>query len=226
MSPLLAESVALRRIPAEELGHVREGHAALRALRKARPRAGTRCRRSRPSRARCRSGCCGRPLLSRSRSTRGRCTIQSTFRSSTACHSASTSSRGRIGGFTLAWTRALAVDVEEQVADRHLARKRMCGKTSLHHQRRFDRLARREVQQVDVEALGLVGEVRRRSRSRALRSAAGARRCRRAAPSGWRRCSTSLRVGGEDVGELAVQADADRVAQAPDAAPSAGARRA
>src|SRR5205823_12997101 len=31
-------------------------------------------------------------------------TIQSTLRSRTACQSASTSSRGRIGGLTLAWT--------------------------------------------------------------------------------------------------------------------------
>src|SRR5579863_6654536 len=30
-------------------------------------------------------------------------TIQSTLRSNTACHSASTSSRGRIGGLTFAW---------------------------------------------------------------------------------------------------------------------------
>src|ERR687888_2323512 len=31
-------------------------------------------------------------------------TIQSTLRSSTACHNASTSGRGRIGGLTFAWT--------------------------------------------------------------------------------------------------------------------------
>ena len=40
-------------------------------------------------------------------------------------------------------------------------RKSMCGNASRHQQRRLDRLARRQVQQVDGRQLGLVREVRR-----------------------------------------------------------------
>ena len=80
-----------------------------------------------------------------------------------------------------------------------------------HLERRLDRLARREVQQVDVDAVRLVGEVGRD----ADREALGVRRARGAVGAQPRELALLLHepgVGGHDLGRLAVQAQADVVA--------------
>src|SRR6478672_11978961 len=73
-------------------------------------------------------------------------TIQSILRSSTACHSASTSSRGRIGGF--------AIGIEQLMPDCHFAAERNVRKNLLHGPSRIHRLARTQVQQIDIQAVG------------------------------------------------------------------------
>ena len=98
----------------------------------------------------------------------------------------------------------------------------MCGKTCCIVQRRLDRLARAQVQQVDVQAVGLVGEVG----GDPDREALGVRRPRGAVGAQPRQLAFALddlRVGGHDLGRLAVQADADLRRRAPGTSPSAAA---
>ena len=100
------------------------------------------------------------------------------------------------------------VDVEQQVPDGDLPLEAHVWKHARHRQRGLQRLARRQVQQVHVVALGLVGEVGGDPHRQALGvrwpcGAVGAQ----AGQGAVLRHQT--RVGIEDVGELAVQAHAD-----------------
>ena len=98
------------------------------------------------------------------------------------------------------------VDVEHQVADRHLALEVDVREHLGHRQRRLHGLARAEVQQVDVGQRGLVREVSRREHGESL----GVRRPRRAVgrePLHRLVLLDDLRVGGHDLCGLAVQAE-------------------
>ena len=74
---------------------------------------------------------------------------------------------------------------------------------------------RDSVQQVDVEAIGFVGEVRG-DRDRKPLGMRGRRRCRRE-PGQLALALDHLGVGGENVRGLAVQAEADDVSRVRDA---------
>src|SRR5881296_1533760 len=103
-------------------------------------------------------------------------------------------------------------DVEQQVADRHLPAKVDVWEGARHRQRGLQRLAGRQVQQVDVDAARLVPEVCGHGDGEAL----GVGRPRRAVggEAGERGVLVrEPRVGVEDVGHLAVQADADVLGQ-------------
>ena len=105
---------------------------------------------------------------------------------------------------------AFAVDVEQQVADGDFAPEIDVRKHILHHQRGIDGLLRGQVQQVDVRAVGLVGEVGGDPDRQSL----GVGRARGAVRLETLELALALNqlgVSGEDFGQLAVQADADGV---------------
>ena len=105
-----------------------------------------------------------------------------------------------------------AIGIEQQMPDRDLPLEIDVREGVLHHQRRIHRLPRREVQQVDVEALGFVGEIGRDPDREPL----GVRRPGGAVgrePVELAVALDELRISVEDVGELAMQADADVVGQ-------------
>src|SRR5262249_20506627 len=55
---------------------------------------------------------------------------------------------------------AFAIGVEQKMAERHFPAERDVGKYLLHDPRRIDGLTRAEVQEINVQAVGFVGEVR------------------------------------------------------------------
>src|SRR6185437_4655555 len=86
-------------------------------------------------------------------------TIQSILRSSTACQSASTSSRGRIGGLTLACTAHSQSVSSRRWPTVTSRRKAICGENLLHGPCGIDGLARAQMKQVDVHAIGFVRQI-------------------------------------------------------------------
>ena len=104
--------------------------------------------------------------------------------------------------------RAFAVGIQQQVSHRDLAAERDVRKDLLHGPGRVHRLARAQVQQVDVEAIRLIGEIGRDPDRQPLRvwRAGGAVGMQ---PGELALAFDDLGVGVEDLRELAVQADAD-----------------
>ena len=109
---------------------------------------------------------------------------------------------------------ACAIGVEQKMADGHFAPEGDVRKDLLHGPGRFHRLARAQMQQVDVHAIGFVGEIGGDPDGEPF----GMRRPRGAVGAQTRQLAFALDqrgVGVEDVGKLAVQADADVVARVP-----------
>ena len=103
---------------------------------------------------------------------------------------------------------ARAIGVQQQMAHRHFPSEGDVRKHLLHDPRRFHRLARAQVQEIDVQAVGFVGEIGGNPDGKpfGVRRASGAI----GVQAGQRAVALNqLRVGLEDFRNLAMQTDAD-----------------
>ena len=158
----------------------------------------------------------GSPNLVSSRQQAWSETTQSKLPASRCSHSASTSSRERSGGLTLPPRPCAVWKSASRWPTVTSRRKSMCGNVVCHQHRRLDRLARGEVQQVDVGQLGLVREVGRDGDREAL----GVRRPGGAVglePGQVALLLDQPGVGAHDLGGLAVQRQRDLVGRSGNA---------